>query len=409
MINLGRLKRNQKSQLAFLAIGVFIAELIVISLVIGDTANDFRYFYVAGKCWLSQKNPYDYAVYLGAFEQFGFLASASPNFSPDPFYYPPQFAPFCLLAALFNWPTANFLFGIFNFLCAIILAVLTTRLATNSEVARPANTLPATRWILPCLVLWMPYVSFQIAIGQSTLMFANCLIGFWYFGRRDKPVIAGILLGLATFKPQFVVLPVFYFLLDRQWKTLVIASVVSILLASYSLLTIGPVVSISGWLHNLSIAGDSRFNSYGSDYVMGLPSTLNALGFATSGPFVFLLGGLVLVFILWLFRKRFCPDDILSIIVLIQLSLVFSHYISTPLLAPVFASVWLHIAHRSKTWFLAALAYICILPTQRLLRPFEIPLLLHSRSILVFLVLVWMIFTSWQQSKSDRRTSVKDC
>ena len=400
MISIKKLSRNRNSQFAVFVIGIIIFELIIIAVFGPNKSGDFRYFYVAGKCWLNQQNPYDLEIYSSTFNQLG-LRPPTVDGYPDPFAYPPQFAPFCLLAALFNWPTATILFKLSNFLCAGILALLVMRLATNPEKSRPASIMPATRWLLPCLVLGMPYVSLVIGIGQTTLILGTFLVGFWYFGRRNKPILAGLLLGLATFKPQFIILPAFYFFLDKQWRILAIAAITSTLLASYSLIVIGPVATVYGWLHSLSLYQNSRYNIPGSKYVMGLPSALSALGLPTSEPFVLLLGAIVLVFIIWLRRNRLCQDDILSIILLIQFSLVYAHYFSMPLLAPVFASVWLHIGHRKKLRILAALTYILILPPQRLL-PLHMPILLHYRSILIFLVLLFLVFVSWHQSVAER-------
>ena len=78
--------------------------------------------------------------------------------------------------------------------------------------------------------------------GQNTALTLALLCGIYGAVRTKHPVLAGILLGLLTYKPQFVLVVGVVFLLQRQFTTVAVAAGVGLL--HYG---IGAMVCGAGW------------------------------------------------------------------------------------------------------------------------------------------------------------------
>jgi hypothetical protein len=78
--------------------------------------------------------------------------------------------------------------------------------------------------------------------GQNTALTLGLLCGIYAAVRLKHPVVAGVLLGVLTYKPQFVLIVGVVFLLQRQFATVAVAALVGLL--HYGL---GAGVSGVGW------------------------------------------------------------------------------------------------------------------------------------------------------------------
>jgi hypothetical protein len=392
--------RGKKQQFA----GLFGITVLVISIAAlyafgvwgvgrgtGTERSDFRWFYTAGQLFLNGQNPYEIEIFSNAFQE---LTGKTANLA---LAYPPQFAPLCMLFALFDYSSARLAITLLNLLAVSCLAFFTMRLVTDAEFPRPASFMPATRWLIPALIVGNPFTTHLFWLGQVTLLAGALMVGGWYFARRNQPMLAGLLLGFATFKPQLVILPVLWLLLERQWRILAVTAITSLTLASYSLLTLGPISAIRDWLHALSIYQSAPANTLGSQEVTGVPSALASVGLNMPDPFVLMLGGAVLTFLFWLGQSRLCSDDILGILVSIQIGLVYAHNPEIVLLAPLISSLWLHIAHRQKLLAIAVITLLFMFFPQRFIRPLNIPILNHWRAFLILFAFIALVFLSWQQ------------
>ncbi|MFD2136193.1 glycosyltransferase family 87 protein [Novosphingobium resinovorum] len=102
---------------------------------------------------------------------------------------------------------------------------------------------PVPLWLL---LLAFPAVPIVVTHGQTAFLVAGLLgAGLWLVPTR--PVLAGVLLGLATIKPQFGLLLPIVLLLTGQWRTILAAVLTAALLAAASALLFGGEVW-SGWL-----------------------------------------------------------------------------------------------------------------------------------------------------------------
>jgi len=364
---------------------------------------DFAYFFAAGKCWLAKQDPYNFETFSTAFR------SVLPAAKPDPFPYPPMFAPFCMIFASIDWQYAMNFSILLNFIAAGCLAFIAVKAVLDAKAPRPASDMFLTRWLLPCIVMGLPFTIHQAWLGQVTLMAGVFIFGSWYLAQRNQTILAGVLLGMAFFKPQYVLLPAVYLILERRWKLLGVAIATSLLLAIYPLSLFGPISAMRSWLSALAqYQANMAANALGSENVMGLPSTLASLGIKVPSAFVLVLGGAILVVLLWKYKDYFCPDDLLPIIILIQFCLVYAKYVDLALLAPVFAAIWLHIAHRKKLWIGPAIALVALFIPRRLYTSFSIPVLLHFRSFVVLGLFIFLLVLSWQFVKSKQLRYVEE-
>ncbi|MEH1787519.1 MAG: glycosyltransferase family 87 protein [Nostoc sp.] len=358
---------------------------------------DFSYFYIAGKCWLNHQSPYNLYTYTNTFNS---VKEVSSIYRHDPFAYPPQIAAFCVLLALLDFSSARIIVIALNLIAAGLLAILAVKLVTDAEKPRPASSMSTTKWLLPSLILAYHSTGILVWMGQITLMIGASMVGAWYFTiNRKKFLLGGLLLGLSTMKPQYLILPVLWLFLERQWKTLIVASIVSFALAVFGLLMLSnsPIYSIQEWLQAFS-EYQTRRNAMGGDQVMGLPSALTDVGLNIPGLSVLIIGIAVITIVLWFNRSKFGADDIFGILLSMQFSLTYSKFLEIPLLVPLLSGLWLHIAHRKKLWVIAivGLIILCFPRSGYNLTP-------HSRTFVIFFALLALLFLSYHQVAMEHK------
>src|SRR5271155_2432699 len=88
------------------------------------------------------------------------------------------------------------------------------------------------------LALGFPGVLWNISVGQNGFLTAALIGGSLVFLER-RPLLAGICLGLLTYKPQFGLLFPVILIADRRWLTIAVAALVAIALAALSWLAFG--------------------------------------------------------------------------------------------------------------------------------------------------------------------------
>lgn len=182
--------------------------------------SDFISFWATGRMLHQGGAVYDAAAHIAA--QRAFFASADGYTA---FFYPPSFLPLC-------WPLG--LAGYFPALALWLVAsgaVYALALRPWWRAARPG----APIWLL---VAAFPAVPIVITHGQTAFLVAGLLgLGAWLVPAR--PVLAGVLFGLATIKPQFGVLVPLALLLTREWKVLGVAAITALALAGFAALAFG--------------------------------------------------------------------------------------------------------------------------------------------------------------------------
>jgi arabinofuranan 3-O-arabinosyltransferase len=103
------------------------------------------------------------------------------------------------------------------------------------------------------VALGFPAALWNVTAGQNGFLTA-ALIGGTLGLMQRRPALAGICLGLLTYKPQFGLLFPLVLIADRRWLTIAVAAAVAIGLAALSLLVFGSA-SWQAFMHWLPITG----------------------------------------------------------------------------------------------------------------------------------------------------------
>jgi hypothetical protein len=149
----------------------------------GSVASDFTYFWAAGYQALHGHAVDAYDATLHAAAQA--IALGHPASGHYPFIYPPPFLFVTVLLALFPYIAAHLGWVLVTFAgyAAAIRSIIGARIG----------------WLLAAA---FPAVLADFASGQNGLLTA-ALIGGALIFMRQRPVLAGCLLGCLIYKPQF--------------------------------------------------------------------------------------------------------------------------------------------------------------------------------------------------------------
>ncbi|KMS59448.1 hypothetical protein V474_09590 [Novosphingobium barchaimii LL02] len=182
--------------------------------------SDFISFWTVGQMLGAHANPYDGAAHIAAQR---LLFASDTGYTA--FFYPPSFLPFCRPLGLL---------GYFPALGLWLTATAAVYLAALRGWWREADT----RMPLWLLFLAFPAVPIVVTHGQTAFLVAGLLgLGAWLVPSR--PVLAGVLFGLATIKPQFGVLLPLVLLLTREWKVIIAAALTALTLAAIAAFAFG--------------------------------------------------------------------------------------------------------------------------------------------------------------------------
>jgi len=352
-----------------------------------DGSFDVIYYYAAGRALLAGQNPYDPPTLRA--QGLGELDDQIARF-----YYPPQVAPFFMLLGLFSYPVATLLLKALNLAAMAGVCVLAVRMVRPLP---PPSPVPEARvpipWLLPAIIVGDPWFVETIWRGGIVPLVTLCLMGGWLLVERGRPILAGLLLGLATLKPQFAFLPLIWMACERRWKVLAVAAATALVGMSYPLALLGPKAVFGGWFGALRLHHEEWCNALGWPHVIGVSNLCYAFGMTIPDPTI---ATVTLTIALWFFRRRFRREDILAILITMSVTLLVAHDYDVVVLAPLLIAYWRHLAHRPREALIAlALAFLVIFPDQLVARS-GLPWLYHRCTVVVLILLGWLLRLSWQ-------------
>lgn len=309
-------------------------------------AFDFVDVYAAGKLALSG-HPwaiYDWAAHRGAeAAALGHPVSWKDYYG---WHYPPPFLFIATALAVLPYLVAFFAWS----LGTLPLYLLTIRKVTGHSSA----------WLAACA---FPATFFTIAVGQNGFLTA-ALMGGALLMLDARPVLAGLLIGLLAYKPQFGILIPLALIAGGHWRGFVAAATTVIAVASLSWLVHGSQ-TWAAFFHSVPVtvdavlvrgmAGWGKLNSvYGLCRWMGCGLSLAT---ALQGATIVLMA--LAVILLW--RSR-APSD-LKAAALIVASLIATPYLyvyDLPVLAVALAFLFRMAAFDRIETGAAALAAITV-------------------------------------------------
>lgn len=212
------------------------------------------------------------------------------------------------------------------------------------------------------LALASPPVFFNVMYGQTGFLTAG-LIGLGLALIPRRPLVAGILIGLASCKPHFGVLIPFALVAARQWRTFVSAALTVVVLALASALAFG----IDSWYGFIGSAGNSVEGFQAGAYkwkvlssVLGLLHSLGLrAGLAWYGQIIAAFCSLLLVVWAWRgseeYRDLRCA--ILCAATLLAVPMVYLYDLM--LIVPAMAWLWSDMQKRGAARWEPALLTLC--------------------------------------------------
>lgn len=195
-------------------------------------ANDFVNVYAAGRLTLdgAPAAAYDWPLHKAA--EMRAVGHDFANYYG--WHYPPTFLFVAAALALAPYLTAAIIW-----LAATLIAYATTL----------AGILGSRAGIF--LALGFPAALWNVTAGQNGFLTAT-LIGGTLALLQRQPALAGICLGLLSYKPQFGLLFPLVLIADRRWRTLAVAALVAVGLAALSRLCFGGA-SWQAFAHDLPL------------------------------------------------------------------------------------------------------------------------------------------------------------
>jgi arabinofuranan 3-O-arabinosyltransferase len=249
-------------------------------------ANDFVDVYAAGRLALDGEPAaaYDWPTH----KQAEVRALGHDFADYYGWHYPPTF--FFVAAALASLP----------FLAAALVSLLATLAA---YVAAMAGILGRTGIFV---ALGFPAALWNVTAGQNGFLTA-ALIGGTLGLLERRPALAGVCLGLLTYKPQFGLLFPLVLIADRRWRTIAVAAAVAIVLAASSWLAFGGA-SWAAFVHWLPITSHEILGAGRADFgrLQSLFGFVRARGGSEQMAWtVQAIGSVaVAVGVIWLWRSR---------------------------------------------------------------------------------------------------------
>lgn len=347
----------------------------------GQLNVDGGVLYAAGRAWLKGLNAYNHDMLT----QSVATIKEIDNLKDAAFFYPPQSAVFCMFVGLFDYPIAKFVWLLLNLLSIAAIIAMTVR-TINQHQNNTQSQLGIL--VMSAMIVGNPFTAHVVWMGQTSLMAFAGTMAAWFFSQRQKFVLAGICLGIASFKPQLCLLLGIWFLLERNWKILAVALATVIIMSAYPLLLYGgPVGMLAAWYQGIQDSYSSLpFNQPGFQDKVGMESLFASLGLNIPGIKIV---AVILTVVLWVFRNRINREDVLALLMGISFTFLgYTHVYDYVGLFPILTSLWLYSSNnRNALLGSSALVFLLFFP-RRIFLSAGLPFLIHWRTIVVLLLVI---------------------
>jgi hypothetical protein len=232
-----------------------------------------------------------------------------------PWLYPPSFL---MLLVPFGWLSFGVSYALFVGLTFLLLLGALISVPADG-LAQPdagstgagtgtgnGRTIAAAGLAFALGILLFPQTAFIAFTGQNSFLTGAILVaGITLLDRR--PVLAGVFLGMLTYKPQLFLMVPIALLAGSHWKAIASGIVTAAVLAVLSLALFGPDLWLQ-WLQTLNMSGDryAEWSDSARRVGQSVFACLLALGvnvpLAEAAQAVVLLASAAIV--AWAFRRR---------------------------------------------------------------------------------------------------------
>ncbi|MFN7025210.1 MAG: glycosyltransferase 87 family protein [Pseudorhizobium sp.] len=342
--------------------------------------DDFSVFYRAGTLFLNGNNPW--------------LALATTG---QPFSYPPHALTLLSLYAALPTQVALTVHLLISILAIGVICYCANAWFLNVGCVKNM-TLPQALGF--ALIIGNPYTATSLYQGQTTLLVTAALLLSWLFLTRGHKLAAGLLLAVATFKPQLSLFYLLWLILSVEVFVLAAGALFAAVLLLPSVMAFGMVGTFVSWIDSLGSYADISINMPGSPFVVGLESLLVAHGFAPASV-AFLLFGALATGLLFLLRKHLGEFEQIQMLLALSCTFLFVHDYDYVVILLIWSALLHHaLMSRSlaKPLAFGILAVGFFIP-QRLLRDIDLPTVVHARTLI--LVVAVLVFLVWRHAQSQ--------
>lgn len=180
---------------------------------------DFNSFWTAAKLALSGDTLTQYSTQDFLDLQMEWMKGSDSAFA---FFYPPTWLLYILPFGLLPQPLAYFIFNVLG----VVIVTLFGRAVFKS-------------WLLGLMLCALPAAMNCLLHGQNGMLSAALLGGAMFALQHRKFALAGIFIGLLSYKPQMGLVIPLALIFARHWRTFISASVTTLVVAAISLLAFG--------------------------------------------------------------------------------------------------------------------------------------------------------------------------
>jgi len=359
-----------------------------------------------GTCYLDGGNPYDASTlqpYLpeAALQEHG----GGGEFCG----YPPHALPGLALLGAIPQPWLPWFHLISMALALAVVALAADRLMLihSRETGSPLSW--GLRLAIAGLVVGNLYVAHQVWLGQVSVIVFGTLLVAWWLAYTDRPIIAGILLALASTKPQLSLLPMIWLTFTGRWRILASFAVGVLLLSIHPMAMAGPMDVWRDWLHAMGEYAKLGPNRIVHGDMIGLPSLLGAYGMPLPSSSVVSLFGVIPLLGLLAIRRRLSAADTLGLLLLFQLCFAWGRNVDYFLASIALATMAVRSSGRSWMFRTAVLVVLAmwLAPKRAYLAIVDIDVKLYRTAVCLLMIVLHLVLIGTcrkvvPQSNKDR-------
>lgn len=333
---------------------------------------DFSVFHKAAVIFINGGNPWQDMAAAG-----------------DAFAYPPHTTSLLAVYGFMPRTIALALHTILNIVSIVVMASLLNRWFFH---IREFSRINLAQGAGLALFIGNPFMAHIIFEGQIALPAAAAVFLSWHFWKLEKIFPAGIFLGLATIKPQVVIFYIVWLMFALQWRVLAVGVATATVLLLPAFFAFGPVDAFLFWFESFEFYNSVAANIPGSIHVVGFESLFAGMGVEGSG-ILFKPLGFVVLFMLYRWRHHIDDALLVQLFMALAFTFLFGHDTGYAVIVGIFSMLITLVMQRGFSWHLIPMMLVVLVFffPQRFLREIPIPLLHHTRTLIVPIA-CWMTF-----------------
>lgn len=339
---------------------------------------DFFVFHKAAVIFLNGGNPWQEMAQAG-----------------DAFAYPPHAASLLALYGFVPQSVALTLHTGVNILSILVIAYLLNLWFFN---IREFSRINLAQGAGLALFIGNPFMAHIVFEGQIALPTAACVFLSWHYLKKQDGlkkqdwILSGVFLGLATIKPQIVVLYIVWLLISLQIRVLAVGALTAFVMMIPAFIAFGPVDSFSFWFDSFEFYNSVGANIPGSYHVVGFESLFAALGVPGTG-LIFKSVSVLSVAIIFYWRKHIDDALLVQLFLVLSFTFIFGHDTGYAVIVGIFSMLLSLTMTRGFSWRLipAVVVLLVFFFPQRFLRDIPLPILHHTRTLIIPIA-CWLVF-----------------